>query len=230
MSDTLEQALGRLEARRLDDILDELGDLARRHRAGEPVRVPLVTLYLNSGAIFTGFILDIEPEPRGGKWLLLHTPGEGSRQPAPDVVYLHGEHLVALTVHDVAEMGKPPADSPVPTRLELRRKMEQVQNELGSLIGAEIKLEVDWDKVPEDGDALWALDYLLRTAGTVLKEIAADEMGRQALAAKLRMVHLGVGEKAEALLDGGTLSLTSGVAVASRLSAGELRRVLEAGL
>ena len=230
MSEADDKALLGLRARHRDEVLEELGDLSSRSRAGEPVRMPLVTLYVDSGATFTGFILDIEPEPRGGKWLLVHIPGEGSRQPAPDVVHLHSEHIVALVIHDATEVGKPPADSPTPTRLELRRKVEQTQSELAGLLGADVNLEVDWDKLPDDGDALWALDYLLKAAFTALKEIAADEMGRKALTSKLRTVHLGVGEKAEALLTDGTLRLTSGVAVAARLSAGELKRVLEAGL
>jgi hypothetical protein len=230
MSEADDKALLGLRARRLDVVLDELGDLSRRSRAGEPVRVPLVTLYVDSGAVFTGFILDLEPEPRGGKWLLVHIPGEGSRQPAPDVVYLHGDHIVALIVHNVVEMGKPPADAPSPTRLELRREMEQVNNEINSLLETEVCFQIEWEELPDEGDPLWALDYLLRTAGTVIKDVAADDLGRQALAGKLQVIRLAVGEKAEALLVDGTLHLTSGAAVASRLSAAELLRALEAGL
>src|SRR5437868_2360828 len=127
-----EKVLRELTARNPERLLEELGDLARRIRAGEALRRPRVTLHMASARDLSGFVLDVAHE-NGATAVLLHTPPEWN------VAHVPLKGIEAVTVHDVLGLSRPPSDAaPAPSRLELKRRLIGAESAIAVHIGAPI--------------------------------------------------------------------------------------------
>lgn len=224
------KALDALKARGLDEVLDELHALKQRQRSGLPVRIPAVTLHLRSGRDVYGHVLEVSDDRRAGKVVLLHAPGPELRNPQTDAMYLAAASIEALTVHDVELRDKPveaPAGTPTPTGLQLKRRFAELARTLGEPYGGEIAVELSGSP---DADGLRALSALADRLVDVMRKLAADELGREAVREKVRRIALGVSDGASASLTDGTLTLTTGKAPAHWPTADELEQRVQSVL
>ncbi len=224
------KALDALKARGLDEVLDELHGLKQRQRSGLPVRIPAVTLHLRSGRDVYGFVLEVAEDRRAGRMVLLHAPGPELRNPQTDAMYLAAASIEALTLHDVELQDKPveaPAGTPAPTGLQLKRRFAELSRTLGEPYGGEVPLELSG---APDADGLRALASLADRLVEVMRKLAADELGREAVREKVRRIALAVSEGTGASLTGGTLTITTGKPPSRWPTADELEQSIQSVL
>jgi hypothetical protein len=128
--------------------------------------------------------------------------------------------------------------------LEERRKIKELrettlperEKELLEITGSEIHYDVDWDSFADDLEGLRFLDNLsCHRLNMALRVICMDDLGKEAVAEKLRTVKLGnVARREDMKIDFGGGVLEMRCAYAQRtdgmFSDDEIRRVLEKGL
>ncbi len=83
---------------------------------------------------------------------------------------------------------------PAPTRLQLRRLVEQLTKHLQLT-----RFEVPWSKLPDDDQSARHLQFLLEELDECWQQISADDMGKKALAA-IREITLEFGNSPEVLI------------------------------
>jgi hypothetical protein len=224
----LEKALKSLEARTLDELLTLLAELQPLRAKGEPVRLPRVTLHLRSGRELQGFLLEQRADQRGGKTVVLHALSTDARRAEPDAIFVRPEVIEAITVHDLPSLAQPPRGGPPPpTKLELKRKLAERQATLAAALGTPLELEVEWDSLPPEPEALAALDALGTRTFSVLEELTRELMGLEALRANVRKLRLSVGPAGQVLREQQSLLLATTVSVMGWMSQGDLHRAIE---
>jgi hypothetical protein len=226
------KALEALKARGLEEVLDELHALKQRQRSGLPVRIPAVTLHLRSGRDVYGHVLEVAEDRRAGRVVLLHAPGPELRNPQTDAMYLAAASIEALTVHDVELQDRPvaapgmPAPA-APTSLQLKRRFAELARTLGEPYGGEVPVELSGTP---DAEGLSALSALADRLVEVMRKLAADELGREAVREKVRRIALAVSDGTSASLMGGTLTITTGKAPARWPTTAELEQSVQSVL
>ncbi|XXF76228.1 hypothetical protein P2318_24660 [Myxococcaceae bacterium GXIMD 01537] len=224
----LEKALKGVEARSLEELLLRLAELQPLRARGEPVRLPLVTLHLRSGRELKGFLLEVREAPRGGGSVVLHALSADGRRAEPDAAFVRPESIEAITVHELPGLAQPPRDlPPPPTKLELRRKLAQRREALATALGAPVELEVDWERLSPEPEALGALDALGSRAFGVLEELSREPLGLEALRTQVRQVRLSVGAAAQVLREQQSLLLVTTLSALGWMSKGDLRGAIE---
>jgi hypothetical protein len=224
----LEKALKGLEARTVEELLSRLAELQPSRARGEPVRLPRVTLHLRSGSELQGFLLELREDSRGGRSVVLQALSADARRAEPDAIFVRPDSIEALTVHDLPSLSQPPRDlPPPPTKLELRRKLAQRRDALAAALGSPLELEVDWDRLPAEPEALGALDALGSRAFGVLEELSRESLGLEALRTHVRTLRLAVGSAAQVLREQQSLLLVTTVGAASWMSKEALRGAIE---
>jgi hypothetical protein len=226
--DPLEKALKGLEARTLEELLTRLAELQPLRAKGEPVRLPRVTLHLRSGRELQGYLLEQREDMRGGKALVLHALSADARRAEPDAIFVRPEALEAVTVHDLPSLHQPPRGGPPPpTKLELRRKLAERQATLAAALGTPLEVQVDWERLPAEPEALAALDTLSSRAFGILEELTRELMALESLRANVRQLHLSVGSASQVLREGQRLLLVTSLFPTGWMSPEALRQALE---
>jgi hypothetical protein len=226
--DPLYKALKGLEARSIEELLARLAELQPLMAKGEPVRLPRVTLHLRNGRELQGFILEQREEPRSGKLVVLHALSADARRSEPDAIFVRPESIEAITVHDLPSLAQPPRGGPPPpTKLELRRKLAENKAALAATLGTPLELEVDWEQLPAEPEALAALDALGARAFGVLEELTRELMGLEALRTHVRKVKLAVGSSAQVRREEQTLLLVTTMSVLGWMSKEDLHTAIE---
>lgn len=167
----------------MKDALDQLPPLRLEalfaSLLGDPA--PRVTLRLDSGHAVTGDLLAFADGQ-----ILLRDLGTGG---GLDATYVPLAAVRAATVHygrsnvHVAARGRLPAmPDHVPTRLELKRQAAALP----------LPVQVDWEGWPATDLGCVRLGAALTELATVLRDLAEDPLGAEALGG-LEGVHLGVG-------------------------------------
>jgi hypothetical protein len=225
-------ALRQLPAKGVETVLEELGALRRREKAGEALRIPLVTLHLRTGRDLQGFVLDVvEHRPSSSRLVLLHQPGSDPRRPEYDATYLAASSIEAVTVHDAVSLSKAPADAPAPpSRLELKRQLAALQAELRERLGTPIEVDAQWDSAPDEGEGQRTLADLVSLAGDELRGLAKEALGRDALKANVQRIRLNVGKTPGVAVSNGTLAIATTASWPDRMTRDNLKRLLETAL
>lgn len=231
VSGDMQRALDVLPAKTVRAMLDEMLSLRDRVKRGESVNVPLATFHLRSGRDVTGTVLDGRTEEPGA-CLLLHVPGD-LRSPAADVAYVSPGDIEAITVRDTERVVKEISfgrvqvapGEPTPGKLEINRRLPELSGELSEKVGAKVVVDVAWEGIPDLGTARKLLLDLVEDIGAVIKEIAATEMGREALQKKVKKIWIGDGPRPTVAQQGDTLVVTAnfGRGLDGRLIRGALR-------
>jgi hypothetical protein len=217
-----------LDARTLEELLSRLAEFDKLRAKGEPMRLPRVTLHLRSGREVQGFLLEQRGDTRNGKTVVLQALSGDGRRTEPDALFVRLEAIDAITVHELAGLSQPPRGAPPPpTKLELRRKLAERQSSLAAALGTPLELEVEWDKLPPEPEALGALDTLGTRAFGVLEELTRELLGLEALRSQARKVRLALGPSAQVLREQQSLVLVTTVAVTGWMSKEDLRREIE---
>lgn len=224
----LETALKGLEARTLEELLTRLAELQPLRARGEPVRLPQVTLFLRSGRELRGFLLEQREDSRGNRALVLQALGGDGRRAEPDAHFVRPESIEAITVHDLPSLHQPQRGGPPPpSKLELRRKLGERQATLAAALGTPLEVQVDWERLPAEPEALAALDTLASRAFGILEELTRELMALESLRANVRQVHLAVGSASQVLREGQRLLLVTSLFPTGWMSREALQQALE---
>jgi len=169
------------KARDIPELLRELAGWKARADGGLPITVPVVTLWLRSGARATGFVADVRDPERGreaSSVLLLQLPED--RRLAPfDALHVPLASVEAVTVHDDERAGQARQDENAPqSKLELMRRLKPVEDAVRAA-GVQVRFVVNVKDV--GADAFPALEALAAAARTALEKVAAQADGKAAL-------------------------------------------------
>lgn len=187
--------------------------------ADEP---PAVSVYLSGGQIIDGRLVRIGTD-HGHDVVVLAGAHPGQLRYALLANVVAVEVRGAEPFRDILTGGRlpPPATGELVTRLMLRREFAPSE---------EFGVQVDWAALPDSGPQLDNLDRLLRGLRETVREVRADEIGRQAWAPvrTLQVEHRGgSGLSAQRVPDG--LSVQADLTAAlPRDLIGELRRLFNA--
>jgi hypothetical protein len=195
--------------------------MAAMARQGAAVRVPLMTVHLAQGGAIHGELVDASSGPGGLHLCLARAVDRGTR----DLAFVPASAVSALILHDADRLLAPPPGAPEPpTRLALMRALGETRARLAASTGAAIELHLEVSDEPA-GQA--ALGEIVPSALAALSAIAADDLGRVALATKLAAVRIGVGDQATLALDDRILTITAARRRHVRPDADALRAAIE---
>jgi hypothetical protein len=221
-----ERALAELPAQSVGRLLESLVRLRERRDAGEKIRVPYVTLHLRSGRDVSGFVLKLGTSPGPDVNVLMHAPGNDGRAPDYDAVYAPVSAVEAVTVHDVPRLATAPADAgPAPSRLEVRRRIKELEAALSAALGTQIPCTLG-DDVPE-GEPMRGVSDTLVEAGEVLRALAGEEMGAKALKERLQSIQFSSSAQPTVELAAGRLTVTAAPTTPQRMSREHLKAAIE---
>lgn len=129
--------------------------------------------------------------------------------------------LEELTRGQVRQSGQP-----APTRLQLRREVEQLRQALGLQL-----IEVPWLQIPEDDQSAGHLALLLNEIASAWREISGDQLGREALE-PIREIVLEPAALAGLILHQGRCRIQIAIEPEGMLAfpAGSLKKLLEKAL
>ncbi|MEM6994331.1 MAG: hypothetical protein AAF721_27700 [Myxococcota bacterium] len=171
--------LMRLPVERPAAILGRLAVL--RATAGEDAPRPDVTVWLHSGVSLHGTVVGCDPP--GDAVLLQASSGR------LDAVFVALSTVAAVTVHAseatlplLRDVATPSPAGPPPTKLQLRRALSTLSQELSERLGHSIALEVRWTDFPTDEAALAVVWSTAKAIQGALSAVTADAMGRTACA------------------------------------------------
>lgn len=160
---------------------------------------------------------------RGERLVLLERPHE-NRRGSRDLSYVPLRSIVAITL-DAVPVPAPEA----PTRLQLRRRLEELEVNLSTVAAREVEVEVDLEALPaEAGPARVAALAAIEAVETAVRATASDALGAQALAGAFEKVSFHVGSRSFGQFQAGCFSVT--VAPGEALGPEALQSALEAGL
>ncbi len=169
--------LSGLPAREPVEILEALAAYKR-----ESHHMPVISLYLDTGKVVQGLLIDLE-EKRSNSSRALVVQVMGSTGVAGDeVLYVKIEIIKAVIVHRASSLVNIlsrgiidllPAEPP-PSRLDIRRTLQQFASELSEMLGCEILFSVEFSGMPGDVRAWWSLHYLLQECMGSMRKIAGQ--------------------------------------------------------
>eukprot|EP00742_Colponemidia_sp_Colp-10_P004153 GILJ01004432.1.p1 GENE.GILJ01004432.1~~GILJ01004432.1.p1 ORF type:complete len:240 (+),score=33.29 GILJ01004432.1:97-816(+) len=185
----------KLSAKAPAAILQRVLELKRAQNADNKSPQPRVTLMLSSGHTVSGWVIDIsENDPRNNSYAHIALSTDDL-----DVVYLPVGTISGLIVHAMHNFahnfafGKQirPPRAPVPTRLELKKKMKNSATLASSAFNLPKSFTFDatWDSIAADNsEALYCLDTVVDSTVEALQHLAADELAKDVIARKLDKV------------------------------------------
>ena len=218
--DIIGQLVGAAPRRLLEDLARIATALAKHDRAR-----PEVELYLASGQVVRGRIVTVSDDRQGA--VAVVQVGGNVRQPA--VTFVRVDQVAAVNVADASVLVRAPVtDAPAPSKLELQRqiaaKLDGLMGQLGKTEWARpIKLEFS---PSVDDDERRAIGALLPVLFDVLGAIAADDMGKQAIAA-IETIELAAGPGGEVMKQQRGFRIVAPKLLTEQFTHATLRRELE---
>ncbi len=169
---------------------------------------PRVTVYLNNGATFSGFVNGLKEDAEGGASVLFVEHEEsGTRGQTISVVYLPIWSLVAVKVIDAEPQlsnlsgGKAKGLRSGPGIVGLRKKIADEVVRLRTVVQADIKLEVSWETLTQDDMTLLGLYELIDMVMNVIHEQISDEFKRIAFKTLVTSVRFQNASETDIILD-----------------------------
>jgi hypothetical protein len=173
-----------------------------------------VTVHLGSGQRIRGMVLKLGDAWQGQRMLLLqHAEARG------DVLYVPLGSIEALTLHEASRFVP---KSGLPTRLDLKRSVAAIAQQLGA-----VAVDVGWPS-DDDAEALASIASVVAALERVVPAIMADDLGRKAVATKLRRIQISVANTRELAWSQGEwrVALVPGESVTPEELQGALESVL----
>ncbi len=178
--------LARIENINTHAVLAKLADLYRDAQNDSSQVIPPVTLHMKAGYSLQGHVLSLSGDhgPQS-VLLLLHNP---SQEEPTDLTYIITSEIAALTIHDAMKVIEQLSDGlisrpsgPPPSMNEISRQLKTLIDELNR--STEGSMTAELSEIPPNStpEVLQALSITIRDLGSVLKKIASEELGRQAL-------------------------------------------------
>lgn len=226
----IQRAIDLLPAKTPRALLTEMLSLRSRKKKGEKITVPLAVFHLKSGRDVVGWLLDGDIDGREPALLIQLTADRG---PSPDVVYVDPSLVEAITIRDTQTVAKEISfgrvtaepGAPAPGKLAIQRRLPAISEEVSKAAGSPIAVDIAWEGIADLPETRRVLLEMLEDVGSVLREIAASEIGRESLAPKVKRVWIGDGPRAGVAFQSDTLVVTANFAQGAegRLVRGALR-------
>ncbi|MBX9689922.1 MAG: hypothetical protein K2X27_24640 [Candidatus Obscuribacterales bacterium] len=170
-----------------------------------------VSLFL-SGAVFCGYVAGIRDEAEIS-YIMLLEHDEAGRGPGVNIIYLPIWAVVAVKVHDADQFlpqlsrGKIQAQQATPGIAELRRKISDELVKLRTVLQTDIKLEVSWQTLSQDGLSLLGLYELIDEFMKVTHQCIQDEFKRIAFKSIIGTIRFQNAQDPEIILDDQLLTI-----------------------
>ncbi|WP_211194321.1 hypothetical protein [Pyxidicoccus fallax] len=204
--------------------------LAGRQQAGIPLLLPRVTLSLRSGRAVSGFVKEMLEDRHEGRSVLLYSPRENGI-PYDEATLIPVGIIETLSILDVPAFGTLQRDAAaVPSVLQLRRQLAQMESRVRAATEASIALGLASGVNASSADELRALGFLAERTREVLEALVKDDLGRAALREKVKRIHLRTDKHASVTLTDGTLEVVTGRLPVDWYTRGELEAAVQAAL
>lgn len=198
----------RLTAQSLTQVLRQVMDMRNRHRLGDYLQPPGLTLHLTSGLSLTGELLDFQEE--AGQILLATPQVDGCLH----LLWTQLHHVAAVTtqvrpegVHRLSGGLMPlPLDAESFDEARLTRVSVELGGALSRRLEVPLEVVVQWGETPSSPRRAQAAEVLSRIC-VVLHELAEVELRRVQMAEGLRRLVLGEGDIPLAEVVDNTLSI-----------------------
>ena len=168
-----------------------------------------VTIHIQN-ATFTGVVSAIKKDGEKTNVLLLEQDDSVSSKTlnVVNLIYIPESSILAVKVHG-AEMffnffsgGEIVAPDVVPNITEVRKKIEGEKNKLRGALQSDVKLEIVWNTLGQDGQSLIGLLELIDNFMLVVNQVVSDDTLRQSFRSKLTIIRLENAAEAQMLIDG----------------------------
>ncbi|MGL5081825.1 MAG: hypothetical protein ACRC8A_10090 [Microcoleaceae cyanobacterium] len=191
-----EQILTQFPSRRLIAVLGVLQRLRTQAKAGELTQVPDATFHLRGGRDIRGRFLDLA-EDYGQMMILIHAIS-GEPDPQPDVCYFELAELQAITLHNAVAAAEAlsfgviemPSGTASPTRINLRRRAEDLAQEISSLLHHPLRITIEPPPDTIDELSRQQLGLGLERVAAILRVLGGSAVGQEALASRVSEVRL----------------------------------------
>ena len=212
-----ESDLFKLKPKSPSKILEKLSKSRRNSPEGGTGGAPLTTIHLRSGRDISGWVLKLEEElGHAGATLLFQALGQ-SQNTSDDIVYLDVANIEAVTIHRTTDFlhvispGKfdPPTSGSEPTRLGLKREVPKITKSFTDAVGGGVQVEVDWDSVPQEDEAVNSLNNLIHESIGAITETLPDDFSKGEFTKKVRSVKFQNGLEPVVTLTGDVLVITA---------------------
>jgi hypothetical protein len=212
--------LGQLTGAAPRELLEDLARIGRALAKAERVR-PEIELFLASGQNVRGRIVGVG-EDRAGPIAIVQIGGTAKQ---PSVTFVRIDQVAAMTVVDASLLVQAPAlDAPVPGKLELQRQVAMRAQGLVTTLGRPFAIELVSSDLDDDGRR--AISVALPILAEVLSAIAADDLGKEAIAS-IEGIELGAAASADIQRSGKHLAVRAPKLVTEQLTHAVLRRAIE---
>lgn len=191
----------------IGELLAHLGSRFQKQREAstDSIDVPRVTVLLASGEWVVGHVLAVG---RSQETALIATGGK-------NFTLVRIDQVSAATIGadpDVAELFGEPGPRPAapPTKLQLSRRLDALRSALSEACGQALTVQVRWSDFPTTPPAMIEMGRLVGDLGAVLRGLADEALGRDALR-RFKRVEVVRGEAAAAVADTRTLRIVAKV-------------------
>ena len=149
---------------------------------------PTLTIYTTDGFTFCGIPNALE-ESRNEITLSLRLISPDLRSLSNDLVYIRGQRISHVKIHEFMSVAKTLSfgkiarnpEEPAPTRLQLRREIEELNLNFEKSTGLKLKIYLDWDQLPQSNSANLNLRDLVKALFKSLQTLTKDAIGRESL-------------------------------------------------
>jgi hypothetical protein len=182
-------------AKSIESVLEVLQEIRQSTKHGEKLQVPITNLYLKSGQVVTGWLLDLQREKAIYNLLFL------LKDKHVQVMYVELENIAAITIQEpqlyaefLSENTEVNYTIEKINRLEARYQSADLSQKLSQILGKEILYEVDWTNVACDDTSRGWLIELMNEVTHILLDLALDDFEKSILQSTLTCVHFSEGE------------------------------------
>jgi len=200
--------LHRLPALGVERALELLEQARAQHAGGKSEGAappPPLTLVMHGGHRVYGDLVSYTKGTggRGAALLVRDADGRGRL----DATYIDPQQVVAITIHHRSDTLWMHAEGAlraplgtVPTRLGLKRQLQELSTRLAERAGTALPVEVAWEALPTSDLVHDALGSLVRDLDRVFGEVLGDDMGKAAVAERISGISVVLGADAGASL------------------------------
>lgn len=174
------------------DLIERLALVRKRFNDGEEIEVPRVTVNMESGRQFTGYLLGVSPRGGDDRTVLMEVYEPGQHFAKARAAFINIDEIDAVIVHraeddevrsalsfDDSWLARKPSP---PTRLEIRRKQVKFGKFLAGKLGKNISYEADLKAIPQDNAALQSLATAMSEMTGALVDLSSDPDVKEKLA------------------------------------------------
>jgi len=208
-----------LQYEEISRILSRVHWLRSQMDKNKSIKIPWISVYLDTGHAFEGEIIDFRTDRHGNSGILLY------REKKMNLTYIPVKSIQAVTINTLGFNDKEEVEatseliralsfgnikvSPAkkPGRLVVKRKAHALGETLSQKFGSDLSVSVAWDDLPNTDETMASIHMLLDDIEAVFNEFLSDEALRQTLKKKIGSIAIKVAQKIGGSLEGNTLEI-----------------------